>query len=52
MTGMFSEHSPSLGDALRASQLRLMDSPDQFSHPYYWAAFTIVGDAARPMPAR
>ncbi|WP_118857463.1 CHAT domain-containing protein [Sphingomonas mesophila] len=29
--------------ALRRSQLRLMDDP-KTSHPYYWAAFAVVGD--------
>jgi len=55
MTGMFTVAKPgeSVGEAeaLRRSELRLMDSDDH-SHPYYWAAFTVVGDGARPMPAR
>lgn len=37
-----------LGEALRRSETQLMDDP-LTSHPYYWAAFAIVGDAARPM---
>jgi CHAT domain-containing protein len=55
MTGMFTAAKPgeSVGEAeaLRRSELKLMDSDDH-SHPYYWAAFTVVGDGARPMPAR
>ena len=51
MTTMFQAKAASLGDGLRAAETQLMASPDQYSHPYYWAAFTIVGDAARPMPA-
>jgi CHAT domain-containing protein len=55
MTGMFDAAGPgeavSEAEALRRSELRLMDSGDH-SHPYYWAAFTIVGDGARPMPAK
>ncbi len=52
MTSMFAAGQPSLGASLRWAQAKLMASPDQFSHPYYWAAFTVVGDSARPMPAR
>jgi CHAT domain-containing protein len=37
----------SIGKALRESQDILMDDPAT-SHPYYWAGFAIVGDAARP----
>lgn len=42
--------SQSLGDALAGAEARLMDDP-QTSHPFYWAAFVVVGDAARPIPA-
>jgi CHAT domain-containing protein len=55
MTGMFGAaragENPGEAEALRRSELTLMDSPDR-SHPYYWAAFTVVGDGARPMPGR
>jgi CHAT domain-containing protein len=37
-----------VGEALRQSQTRLMDDP-LTSHPYYWAAFAVVGDAAKPI---
>lgn len=37
-----------IGHALRGSQALLMDQLDT-SHPYYWAGFAIVGDAARPL---
>ncbi|MFA6219531.1 MAG: CHAT domain-containing protein [Erythrobacter sp.] len=37
-----------IGHALRGSQALLMDRLDT-SHPYYWAGFAIVGDAARPL---
>jgi len=40
-----------VGEALRRSQLGLMDNPDT-SHPFYWAGFAIVGDGARPLPGR
>jgi CHAT domain-containing protein len=51
MVGMFGSPNASQAQALRASELSLMNSQDQYSHPYYWAAFTVVGDGARPMPA-
>jgi len=38
----------SSGEALRGAQVALMDDP-LTSHPYYWAAFAIVGDAAKPI---
>ncbi len=49
MDGLFKGGTTTpIGEALRQSQLRLMDDPVT-SHPYYWAAFAIVGDAAKPM---
>ena len=49
MGGLFSNARVApLGESLRQSQIALMDDP-LTSHPYYWAAFAIVGDAARPM---
>lgn len=50
MTGMFSAGSPSKAEALRVSQYALQQN-DQFSHPYFWAPFTIVGDGSKPLPA-
>ena len=38
----------SLAGALEAAQEKLMDDP-QTSHPYYWAAFIILGDGAKPL---
>jgi CHAT domain-containing protein len=38
----------SVGEAMRSSQIRLMADP-LTSHPYYWAAFAIVGDASKPL---
>ncbi len=49
MTGIFqSGIGHSLGDAMQSAQIRLMDDP-LTSHPYYWAAFAIVGDATKPL---
>ena len=50
MTEMFTHKGTSQADALSLAARTLMASPDQYSHPFYWAAFTIVGDGARPMP--
>lgn len=38
----------SLGEALDQSESLLMDDPET-SHPYYWAGFALIGDAARPL---
>ncbi len=51
MTSMFATKGVSQADALAAAERALMASPDQYSHPFYWAAFTVVGDGARSMPA-
>jgi CHAT domain-containing protein len=49
ITGLFSDvGQTSVGEALRASQVRLMDAADT-SHPYYWSGFAIIGDAAKPL---
>jgi CHAT domain-containing protein len=50
MTGMFSSAAPTKAEALTRSQVALQQS-EQFSHPYYWAPFTIVGDGSKPLPA-
>ncbi len=49
ITGLFSDAGRiSVGEALRASQIKLMDVAET-SHPYYWSGFAIVGDAAKPL---
>ncbi|HEX3700089.1 MAG TPA: CHAT domain-containing protein [Phenylobacterium sp.] len=50
MTGLFSARSGSQAEALQRAQVVLQQSYD-WSHPYFWAPFTIVGDGARPMPS-
>jgi CHAT domain-containing protein len=50
MTGMFSAAAPSEATALQKAQIALQQT-DQFSHPYFWAPFTIVGDGSKPLPA-
>lgn len=49
MTGMFSATATSQAGALTKAQVALQQS-QQWSHPYFWAPFTIVGDGSRPMP--
>jgi CHAT domain-containing protein len=49
MSGMFrSASTVAVGEALRTAQVRLMDDP-LTSHPYYWGAFAVVGDATKPL---
>jgi CHAT domain-containing protein len=47
ITGLFAP-SASVGEALRVSQVRLMEAAET-SHPYYWSGFAIIGDAAKPL---
>jgi CHAT domain-containing protein len=49
MTGLFSSPQPTEGEALQHAQAALQQS-ETWSHPYFWAPFTIVGDGARAMP--
>lgn len=37
-----------LAEALAEAQVKLMDDPNT-SHPFYWAAFIILGDGAKPL---
>jgi CHAT domain-containing protein len=49
ITGLFSAMPGTpAGQALRGAQVKLMDDANT-SHPYYWAAFAIVGDAERAL---
>lgn len=49
MTGMFSATATTQASALTKAQVALQQTPE-WSHPYFWAPFTIVGDGSRPMP--
>jgi CHAT domain-containing protein len=49
MTTVFQPGSGDQAEALRRAQLALMDQK-AYSHPFYWAAFSLVGDGARPFP--
>lgn len=37
-----------IAEALRQAQRAIMDDA-QTSHPYYWAAFTVIGDGSQPL---
>ncbi|MDY7099168.1 MAG: CHAT domain-containing protein [Pseudomonadota bacterium] len=43
--GLFVEKGAQTAEALRSSQLGLMDDVET-SHPFYWSAFAVVGDGA------
>lgn len=43
--GLFAEDGRSTAEALRTSQVALMDDAET-SHPFYWSAFAVVGDGA------
>ena len=51
MVGMFGRLTadPAAGTAraIRGAQLALMDKPET-SHPFFWAAFTLIGDSGSP----
>lgn len=52
ITGLFSAPpGTAAGEALRDAQVKLMNDANT-SHPYYWAAFAIVGDAERALLTR
>jgi len=48
ISGLFNGETVGVGEAMRRAALALMNEADT-SHPYYWAAFAIVGDGARPL---
>jgi CHAT domain-containing protein len=45
VSGLFAEDGRATAEALKASQLSLMDDAET-SHPFYWSAFAVVGDGA------
>ena len=55
MTGLFERAGPGLArgtaESLRQSQLALLDQPAT-AHPFFWAAFTVIGDGGHSTAAR
>jgi CHAT domain-containing protein len=55
MTGLFERAGPALArgtaESLRRSQLALLDQPAT-AHPFFWAAFTVIGDGGPSTAAR
>ena len=49
MSQVFKSKAPTQGEALVEAERNFM-ARDDYSHPYYWAAFSIVGDGARALP--
>lgn len=45
VSGLFAGEARGTADALRSSQIALMDDAET-SHPFYWSAFAVVGDGA------
>lgn len=45
ISGLFAGDGRETAEALKTSQLALMDDADT-SHPFYWSAFAVVGDGA------
>jgi len=35
--------APTKSEALRQAQVSMLKKSEDFSHPYYWASFTIIG---------
>lgn len=47
ISGLFLARDIPVADAMRRTQIALMDDPNT-SHPFYWSGFAIVGDGSRP----
>jgi CHAT domain-containing protein len=50
MTGLFAASQSTQSEALQKAQVALQQSTD-WSHPYFWSPFTIIGDGSRPVPS-
>jgi CHAT domain-containing protein len=51
MTRIFSAAGMTQGAAMKAAETAFIEQGGVYSHPFYWAAFSLVGDAARALPA-
>src|SRR4029077_8209561 len=49
MTAFFDGRPESQAAAFQRAETALMNDK-RFSHPYYWAAFSLIGYGSRPMP--
>ena len=50
MSAVFTSKAATQGEALADAERSFIARDDDYSHPYYWAAFSIVGDGARALP--
>ncbi|MDB5445795.1 MAG: hypothetical protein JWQ97_1112 [Phenylobacterium sp.] len=50
MTSLFTAGATSQGQAMKAAESAFIDGGGAYSHPFYWAAFSIVGDSSRALP--
>ena len=50
MSSLFNSKAATQGEALSEAERSFIARDDDYSHPYYWAAFLIVGDGARALP--
>ena len=50
MSAVFNSKAATQGEALAEAERSFIARDDDYSHPYYWAAFSIVGDGARALP--
>lgn len=50
MSSLFNSRAATQGEALSEAERSFIARDDDYSHPYYWAAFLIVGDGARALP--
>jgi CHAT domain-containing protein len=50
MTNVFTSKASTQGAALAEAEKAFMGRSDAYSHPFYWAAFSIVGDSRRAQP--
>lgn len=50
MSALFKSKAATQGEALAEAERSFIARDDAYSHPYYWAAFSIVGDGARTLP--
>ncbi|MDB5440971.1 MAG: hypothetical protein JWM33_3398 [Caulobacteraceae bacterium] len=50
MSAMFTSKAATQGEALAQAERSFIARDDGYSHPYYWAAFLLVGDGDRALP--